>query len=90
MYFGHNRLRFRYDLMSSNDQEGQELLEKFKNIANELIRQKRCLIPEKYCVIVDNHRLLHARTVIKDERRFLQRIRFDMENPRLNNFIQKN
>ncbi|EGR34781.1 taurine catabolism dioxygenase, putative [Ichthyophthirius multifiliis] len=75
--FDQDKIRFRYDLMQPlRDEKQCPLLEKFKNISKKLIKQKMCLIPEKYCIIADNQRILHARTLIKDERRFLQRIRF--------------
>ena len=69
-----NRIRYREDLLDV------PIMNEFAKEASKYLKDRSYyrLIPEKYVIITDNHRFLHARTKILDKRRHLQRIRFNL------------
>eukprot|EP01138_Halocafeteria_seosinensis_P005201 gb/GECG01005318.1/.p1 GENE.gb/GECG01005318.1/~~gb/GECG01005318.1/.p1 ORF type:complete len:1128 (+),score=99.32 gb/GECG01005318.1/:1-3384(+) len=80
------RARLRRDSIDTSDLT-QEQEAKFWKAFDRLeeILQQRCdasamVVPERTILITDNHRFAHSRGIIKESRRYLQRIRFDFDN----------
>jgi len=84
--FSKKRARIRGDIIMT-DHLPKDVAEKFWAAYNrfygqlfEMCHESARLMPERSMIIMDNHRFVHARTAIKDWRRSLLRIRFDIDD----------
>ena len=82
--FSKSRARIRGDIIMTDHLPECES-EKFWKAYNhfyaqleEMCYESARLLPERSMILMDNHRFVHARTRIKDWRRSLLRIRFDI------------
>ncbi len=74
-------LRYRRDLIDREQCKEKELkaLKEFECIISNPKNMARIFLQRDHILLLDNKRFLHARTAVKDKRRHLKRIRFNLK-----------